>query len=85
MENTPEGPWYYEQIELGYNYRMTDIQAALLLSQLDKLEMFKARRKEIVKRYNEAFSQMPQITVQEEIPESDTTRHLYILRISRKR
>ena len=81
MENTPEGPWYYEQIELGYNYRMTDIQAALLLSQLDKLEMFKARRKEIVKRYNEAFSQMPQITVQEEIPESDTTRHLYILRI----
>lgn len=81
MENTTGEPWYYEQIELGYNYRMTDIQAALLISQLNKLEMFKARRKEIVKRYNEAFSRMPQIVVQEEIPESDTTRHLYILRI----
>ena len=81
LENVPDGPWYYEQIELGYNYRMTDIQAALLISQLDKLERFKARRKEIVKRYNEAFSRIPQIMVQEEIPDSDTTRHLYILRI----
>ena len=85
LENVPDGPWYYEQIELGYNYRMTDIQAALLISQLDKLEMFKARRKEIVKRYNEAFSRIPQIMVQEEIPDSDTTRHLYILRIRPER
>ncbi len=81
MSKEPDGPWYYEQIELGYNYRMTDIQAGLLISQLDKLEMFRARRKEIVRRYDEAFSRIPQVTVQQELPESDTTRHLYILRI----
>lgn len=76
------GSWYYEQVDLGYNYRMTDIQAGLLISQLNKLEKFKARRREIVKKYDEAFLQIPQVTVQQEIPESDTTRHLYILRIN---
>ena len=81
MEHDPDGPWYYEQVTLGYNYRMTDIQAALIISQLDKLPMFSKRRKEIVERYNEAFGQLPQLFVQREIPESDTTRHLYILRI----
>lgn len=82
MEHEPDGSWYYEQIALGMNYRLTDIQAALLISQLDKLTMFSARRKEIVKTYNEAFSKLPQITIQKEIPESDTTRHLYILRLN---
>lgn len=81
MEHTPDGPWYYEQIALGMNYRMTDMQAALIISQLDKLPRFSARRKEIVARYNEAFAALPEITVQQEIPESGTTRHLYILRI----
>lgn len=81
MKKECEGAWYYEQVTLGNNYRMTEIQAALLISQLDKLEMFKERRKQIVERYNEAFSAIPEITVQQEIPESDTTRHLYILRI----
>lgn len=81
MEHEPDGPWYYEQIDLGFNYRMTDMQAALIISQLDKLPQFSRRRKEIVKRYDEAFSAMPELFVQREIPESDTTRHLYILRI----
>ncbi len=81
MEHEPDGAWYYEQIALGYNYRITDMQAALIISQLDKLPMFSSRRKEIVKRYNEAFSEMPELFVQREIPESDTTRHLYILRL----
>lgn len=81
MEHETDGPWYYEQIALGFNYRMTDMQAALIISQLDKLPMFMARRKEIVKRYNEAFGKLPELFVQKEIPESDTTRHLYILRI----
>ncbi len=81
LEHEPEGGWYYEQIDLGYNYRITDMQAALIISQLDKLQMFSKRRKEIVARYNEAFSKLPQIAVQKEIPESDTTRHLYILRL----
>lgn len=76
-----QGPWYHEQISLGYNYRLTDIQCALILSQIDKLEQFAARRREIVERYDAAFSQIPQLFVQQEIPESDTVRHLYILRI----
>lgn len=82
MEEAPhEGPWYYEQVSLGYNYRMTDFQAALLLSQLSKLERFKARRQEIVTRYNEAFGRIPELILQQEIPESDTCRHLYIIRL----
>lgn len=81
MEHTSDGPWYYEQITLGYNYRMTDMQAALIISQLDKLDMFIKRRKEIVARYDEAFSKLSAVIVQKEIAESDTTRHLYILRI----
>ena len=81
MEYENDGPWYYEQVDLGYNYRMTDIQAGLIISQLDKLPMFSARRKEIVARYNKAFEKNDVIIVQEEIPESDTTRHLYILRL----
>ncbi len=81
MEHETDGPWYYEQVALGYNYRMTDIQAALLISQLDKLPLFRQRRKEIVARYNEAFARLPMLFVQKEIPDSDTTRHLYILRI----
>lgn len=82
MDKPSEGGWYYQQVALGYNYRMTDMQAALLSSQLDKLDMFAARRKELVKRYDEAFSHMPEITIQKEIPESDTVRHLYILQFN---
>lgn len=83
MEDAPhEGPWYYEQISLGYNYRITDFQAALIISQMSKLEKFAARRKEIVKLYDEAFSKLPEIFIQKEIPESDTCRHLYIIRLN---
>lgn len=81
MVHPTDAPWYNEQVELGYNYRMTDFQAALILSQLHKLDKFSARRKEIVEKYNAAFADMPEILVQREIPESDTTRHLYILRL----
>lgn len=82
MEHEVDGPWYYEQIDLGFNYRMTDIQAGLIISQLDKLEMFSDRRKELVARYNDAFLKNDAVIVQQEIPESDTTRHLYILRLN---
>lgn len=75
---------YYEEIELGYNYRMTDFQAALGNSQLKKLDLFSKRRDEIVKMYNAAFESVPEIIVQKEIPESDTTRHLYIIRLNTK-
>lgn len=82
MVHPTDDGWYNEQVELGYNYRLTDIQAALLTSQLNKLETFKKRRREIVEKYNAVFGEMPEIIVQEEIPESDTTRHLYILRLN---
>ena len=81
MENETEGGWYYEQTELGVNYRITDIQAALLKSQLSKLDMFAKRRKEIVEKYNHAFAETPEIVVQKEIPQSDTVRHLYLLQL----
>ena len=81
MDGHSEGNWYYQQIDLGYNYRITDIQAALLSSQLNKLEIFANRRKELVKRYNEAFEQIHEIKIQKEIPQSDTVRHLYIIQL----
>lgn len=82
MAHPTDARWYNEQVELGYNYRMTDFQAALLISQLHKLPKFSSRRKEIVKKYDAAFAEVPEIVVQKEIPQSDTTRHLYILRLN---
>mgnify|MGYP000846334709 FL=1 len=82
MVHPTDALWYNEQVELGFNYRMTDFQAALLLSQLKKLPAFEQRRKEIHKRYNEAFGKMPELILQKEIPESDTTWHLYVLHLN---
>ncbi|MCR4740284.1 MAG: UDP-4-amino-4,6-dideoxy-N-acetyl-beta-L-altrosamine transaminase [Lachnospiraceae bacterium] len=82
MEDAPhEGMWYYEQLALGYNYRMTDFQAALINSQMNRLDFFVARRKEIVNKYNEAFKDIPELIIQKEIPESDSCRHLYVIRL----
>ena len=82
MKDLPhEGMWYYEQISLGYNYRMTDFQAALLISQLGKLERFKKRRKEIVDYYDSELRNVDGIILQKEIEQSDTCRHLYIIRL----
>lgn len=82
MVHPTDARWYNEQVELGYNYRMTDFQAALIISQLNKLPDFSARRREIVEKYDAAFADVPEIIVQKEIPESDTTRHLYIIRLN---
>ena len=82
MEDLPhEGPWYYEQISLGYNYRLTDFQAALITSQMKRIKELKKRRQEIVQAYNIAFAKLPEIIVQQEIPESDTCRHLYVIQL----
>lgn len=77
----PEGIWWYEQQELGFNYRMTDFQAALLISQLGKIERFIARRKEIVSFYNEKLAEVKGIVLQKELPETDNAKHLYVIRL----
>ena len=80
MTHPPDGPWYYQQIELGYNYRMTDIQAALGLSQLPRLEEFVARRHEIARRYDEAFEDAP-LTSAWRSPDNRSALHLYVIRL----
>lgn len=82
MVNKSDALWYNEQVTLGYNYRMTDFQAALLVSQLGKLQKFSDLRKAVKAKYDAAFKDMPEIILQESIPESDTTQHLYIIRLN---
>lgn len=74
-------PWYYEQQDLGFNYRITDIQCALGLSQLKKLPSFMKKRREIVARYNEAFMDNDFIKVPTELPDCVSNWHLYVLGI----
>lgn len=81
LTKEPDGPWYYEMLDLSTNYRLTDIQAALILSQLDRLGEFKARKLDIVRRYNEAFAEIPQLTLQQVRPDVSEARHLYVLRL----
>lgn len=82
MVNKSDALWYNEQIELGFNYRMTDIQASLLCSQIQKLDRFVNRRAEIADKYDKAFKDMPEIILQETIPESKTGRHLYVIQLN---
>jgi UDP-4-amino-4,6-dideoxy-N-acetyl-beta-L-altrosamine transaminase len=79
-----DGPWYYEMHELGYNYRLTDIQCALGTSQLKKLDKFIARRKEIAKMYDEAFAEMKQIDFIKEKEGFDSSRHLYVIMVNNR-
>jgi len=80
MEGNPDGPWYYEQIGLGMNYRITDIQASLGISQLTHLDEFISRRHELAKIYNEALSDLP-ITTPYMHPETYSAFHLYVVRL----
>ncbi len=75
-----EGPWYYEMRELGFNYRMTDMQAALGSSQMRKLDGFVARRREIAARYGAAFHGLEGIVTPYQHPSADSSWHLYMLR-----
>ncbi len=81
LEKESEGHWYYEMLDLGYNYRMTDFQAALLESQLKKIELYSRRRKEISEYYDRELGVIPEIILQKRIPQSDTTRHLYVIQL----
>lgn len=76
-----KAPWYYEMQALGYNYRITDIQCSLGLSQLKKLERFIARRKQIVERYNKAFAESPYLIAPYVKPGRESAWHLYMLRL----
>ncbi len=82
MDKEPDGVWYYQMVDLGYNYRLTDFQAALIGNQLGKIDKFIARRKQLVAYYDKLFADMPQLILQKVIPESDTTRHLYIIQLN---
>lgn len=80
MTHAPDGPWYYQQIDLGYNYRMTDLQAALGLSQMQRLDEFVAKRHVIAIRYDELLSSLP-VTVPWQHPDGHSGLHLYVIRL----
>ena len=81
MEQRPSNEiWNYQQIELGFNYRMTDIQAALGLSQMNRLDEFVTRRHEIAKIYNEQLSTLPIVTPFQEL-DTFSSYHLYPIRV----
>lgn len=81
MTHESDGPWYYQQVELGYNYRMSDIQAALGISQMKKLNEFISRRIEIANKYDNSLSGLPLVTpFQNE--ECDSSYHLYVIRLN---
>ena len=80
MTRPADGPWYYEQIALGHNYRMTDMQAALGTSQMEKLDAFVARRRQLVARYNEKLKGLP-LRTPYCAPEADPSWHIYIARL----
>lgn len=81
LKDKDNGNWYYEQLDLGFNYRMTDFQAALGISQMKKLDKFIIRRKEIVNTYNDALKKLDGVILQKNPEYSDTVNHLYVLKL----
>lgn len=80
MRETGEGGWYYEQLVLGYNYRISDIEASLGASQMRRLGEFGRRRRELVAFYNEKFAEIPEVSFQIDPTPDETVRHLYCLK-----
>jgi UDP-4-amino-4,6-dideoxy-N-acetyl-beta-L-altrosamine transaminase len=80
MTHEPDGPWYYQQVELGYNYRMTELQAALGICQMERLDAFVARRHELAKRYDALLQELP-VTTPWQHPDSYSGLHLYVIRL----
>ncbi|OXL20541.1 UDP-4-amino-4,6-dideoxy-N-acetyl-beta-L-altrosamine transaminase [Psychrobacter sp. DAB_AL32B] len=80
MTQIMDGPWYYQQIALGFNYRMTELQAALGLSQMQRLEEFVIKRHELASRYDGLLQNLP-ITLPWQHPDSYSARHLYVIRL----
>lgn len=80
MTREPDGPWYYQQVELGYNYRMTELQGALGISQMERLDIFVARRHELARRYDKLLQTLP-VTIPWQHPDSYSGLHLYVIRL----
>lgn len=80
MTHAADGPWYYQQIELGYNYRMTELQAALGVSQMTRLDNYVARRHQLARRYDKLLANLP-VTTPWQHPDSYSGLHLYPIRL----
>ncbi len=80
MMHKPDGPWYYQQVELGYNYRMTELQAALGISQMQRLDTFVTQRHDLAKRYDELLADLP-LTLPWQHPDGYSGLHLYVVRL----
>lgn len=80
MTHDSDGPWYYQQIDLGWNYRMTEMQAALGLTQMQKLDSFVARRRQLADRYDTALSDLP-VSVPGRLAGAASSWHLYVIRL----
>lgn len=81
MTHVPDGPWYYQQIVLGFNYRMTELQAALGISQMKRLDEFVSRRHALARRYDKLLADYPVITPWQH-PDSYSGLHLYVIRLN---
>ena len=81
MENTSHGGWYYEQIDLGFNYRMTELQAALGVSQMSRLSEFVSARHKLAERYNEKLASLP-IVLPYQLPDTYSGLHLFVIRLN---
>lgn len=80
MTESSHGGWYYQQLELGLNYRITDMQAALGASQMQRLETFVDRRRSLAQRYNEQLQDLP-LTLPDQHPDTNSSWHLYVIRL----
>ncbi|MDC9513064.1 UDP-4-amino-4,6-dideoxy-N-acetyl-beta-L-altrosamine transaminase [Pseudoalteromonas sp. CST5] len=81
MENASHGGWYYEQIDLGFNYRMTELQASLGVSQMSRLSEFVSARHQLAARYYEKLAELP-ITLPYQLPNTYSGLHLYVIRLN---
>lgn len=79
-----DGAWYYEQLDLGYNYRISDIQCALGVSQMKKIEQFIIRRKQLANRYNKAFKDIKEITIPYQKQGCNNSWHLYVIQVQER-
>ncbi len=80
MTHASDGPWYYQQIDLGFNYRMTELQAALGVSQMERLDQYVARRHQLAQRYDQLLASLP-VTTPWQHPDSYSGLHLYVIRL----